>query len=94
MVPQKPEYSSVNQRPGSLHFNVPEGIVHKAHHDPEVNKKPLVLLGFDIPGKHEGITPIVPAELQPFDIVIQIQIVKRKIFLKLIFIQFTIGAHF
>jgi hypothetical protein len=94
MVPQKPEHSIVNQHPGSLHFNVPEGVAHEAHHDPEIDKEPLVLLGFGIPGKHEGIAPVVPAELQPFDIVIQIQIVKRQIFLKLVFIQLVIGAHF
>jgi hypothetical protein len=94
MVSQKPEYGIVNQRPGSLHFNVPEGVAHKAHHDPKINKKPLILLGFDIPCKHKGITPVVPTELQPLYVVIHIQIIKRKIFLKLIFIQFIIGAHF
>jgi hypothetical protein len=77
-----------------LHFNVPEGVAHKAHHDPEINKKPLVLLGFGIPGQHEGITPVVPTELQPFYIIVKIEIIKRQVFFKLVFIQLVVGAHF
>jgi hypothetical protein len=94
MVSQKPEHGIINQRPGCLHFNIPEGVAHKAHHDPKINKEPLVLLGLDVPGQHEGITPVIPAELQPFYIVVKIEIVKGQIFFKLIFVDFIIRTRF
>jgi hypothetical protein len=93
MVPQKSKHGIVNQRPGSLHFNVPEGVTHKAHHDPEIDKEPLVLLGLNVPGQHKGIAPVIPAEFQPFYVIVQIEIIKGQVFFKLVLVDFIVGAH-
>jgi hypothetical protein len=78
---------------GCLHFNVPEGVAHKAHHHSKVGQKPLVLLGLNVPGQHESIAPVIPAELQPFYIIVKIEIVKGQVFLKLVFVDSIVRAH-
>jgi hypothetical protein len=50
MVPQKPEHGIVNQHSGCLYFDIPEGVAHEAHHDPEIYKEPFVLLGLNVSG--------------------------------------------
>ena len=63
---------AVQQHPGALHLYTAERPVQQHHKDPEVGQKSPVLLRFGISGQHHCVDPVVAAEFQPLQVILQV----------------------
>lgn len=90
MVAKEPKIIPVDAGPSGLHLNPLEGIAHHLHEHAEVGQEFPILLRLGVTGQHDGITAVVPGELQTLQIILQVQVKERQIVVHLILVPVSV----
>ena len=92
MIAQEPQVVLVQQDTSSLHFDPLERVTHHLHEQSEVGQELSILLRLRIAGQHDSVAAIVAGKLQPFQVVLQVEVKERQVVVHLVLIGITV--HF